>query len=237
MLVVDLPPGTGDIQLTIAQRLKVDGVVIVSTPQEIALIDARRAVTMFQKMGTEILGVVEQHDLIQKNKALKQDNETKSKELGALARLAVTNRSQIAIMLHKRGLINAQQVQELHRLQQTRKEPVIRVILERDWVPEKQIHDILRRELLVEEVDLKEISVDPAVAALIPFDAGCRAVLEGTFPQALRLGHNYIGTEHILLALLEREEGDGGPLTDTGVDRAAAETTVIAEVSRLAAAL
>jgi ATP-binding protein involved in chromosome partitioning len=59
VLVVDLPPGTGDIQLTIAQRLKLDGVVIVSTPQEIALIDARRAVTMFRKMGTEILGVVE----------------------------------------------------------------------------------------------------------------------------------------------------------------------------------
>jgi ATP-binding protein involved in chromosome partitioning len=59
VLVVDLPPGTGDIQLTIAQRLKLDGVVIVSTPQEIALIDARRAVTMFQKTGAEILGVVE----------------------------------------------------------------------------------------------------------------------------------------------------------------------------------
>jgi ATP-binding protein involved in chromosome partitioning len=59
VLVVDLPPGTGDIQLTIVQRLKLDGVVIVSTPQEIALIDARRAVAMFQKTGTEILGVVE----------------------------------------------------------------------------------------------------------------------------------------------------------------------------------
>ena len=59
VLVVDLPPGTGDIQLTIAQRLTIDGVVIVSTPQEIALIDARRAATMFRKMGTEILGVVE----------------------------------------------------------------------------------------------------------------------------------------------------------------------------------
>ena len=59
VLVVDLPPGTGDIQLTIAQRLKIDGVVIVSTPQEIALIDARRAVAMFRKMGAEILGVVE----------------------------------------------------------------------------------------------------------------------------------------------------------------------------------
>jgi len=59
VLVVDLPPGTGDIQLTIAQRLRLDGVVIVSTPQEIALIDARRAVTMFRKTGTEILGVLE----------------------------------------------------------------------------------------------------------------------------------------------------------------------------------
>jgi ATP-binding protein involved in chromosome partitioning len=59
VLVVDLPPGTGDIQLTIAQRLKLDGAIIVSTPQEIALIDARRAATMFRKMGTEILGVVE----------------------------------------------------------------------------------------------------------------------------------------------------------------------------------
>ena len=59
VLVVDLPPGTGDIQLTLVQRLKLDGVVIVSTPQEIALIDARRAAAMFGKTGTPILGVVE----------------------------------------------------------------------------------------------------------------------------------------------------------------------------------
>ncbi|MCR5879025.1 P-loop NTPase [Phenylobacterium sp. J367] len=59
VLVVDLPPGTGDIQLTLVQRLKLDGVVIVSTPQEIALIDARRAATMFAKTGAPILGVVE----------------------------------------------------------------------------------------------------------------------------------------------------------------------------------
>ena len=58
-LIVDLPPGTGDIQLTLVQKIKLDGVVIVSTPQEIALIDARRAVAMFQKTATPILGVVE----------------------------------------------------------------------------------------------------------------------------------------------------------------------------------
>jgi ATP-binding protein involved in chromosome partitioning len=59
VLIVDLPPGTGDIQLTLVQRLKIDGVVIVSTPQEIALIDARRAATMFRKTGADIVGVVE----------------------------------------------------------------------------------------------------------------------------------------------------------------------------------
>ncbi|MFN3523294.1 MAG: P-loop NTPase [Phenylobacterium sp.] len=59
VLVVDLPPGTGDIQLTLIQKMKIDGVVIVSTPQEIALIDARRAAAMFTKTATPILGVVE----------------------------------------------------------------------------------------------------------------------------------------------------------------------------------
>jgi len=60
-LVVDLPPGTGDIHLTLVQKLAVDGVVIVSTPQEIALVDARRASAMFAKMNppVPILGVVE----------------------------------------------------------------------------------------------------------------------------------------------------------------------------------
>ena len=59
VLIIDLPPGTGDIQLTLVQKLKLDGVVIVSTPQEIALIDARRAAQMFEKTGAPILGVVE----------------------------------------------------------------------------------------------------------------------------------------------------------------------------------
>jgi ATP-binding protein involved in chromosome partitioning len=61
VLVVDLPPGTGDIHLTLVQKLQLDGVVIVSTPQEIALIDARRASAMFAMMNppVPILGVVE----------------------------------------------------------------------------------------------------------------------------------------------------------------------------------
>lgn len=59
LLVVDMPPGTGDVQLTLAQRITLDGAVIVSTPQEIALIDVRRGAAMFQKTATPLLGVVE----------------------------------------------------------------------------------------------------------------------------------------------------------------------------------
>jgi ATP-binding protein involved in chromosome partitioning len=59
VLVLDLPPGTGDIQLTLVQKFKLLGVVIVSTPQEVALIDVRRGAAMFQKTGVPILGVVE----------------------------------------------------------------------------------------------------------------------------------------------------------------------------------
>jgi ATP-binding protein involved in chromosome partitioning len=58
-LIIDLPPGTGDIQLTLAQRIPVAGAVIVTTPQDIALLDARRAVHMFRKVDVPVLGVVE----------------------------------------------------------------------------------------------------------------------------------------------------------------------------------
>jgi len=59
VLVVDMPPGTGDAQLTMAQRVALAGVVIVSTPQDVALIDARRGVKMFEKTNVPVLGVVE----------------------------------------------------------------------------------------------------------------------------------------------------------------------------------
>ena len=58
-LVVDMPPGTGDIQLTLAQRVPVSGAVIVTTPQDIALLDARRGLKMFEKVEVRVLGVVE----------------------------------------------------------------------------------------------------------------------------------------------------------------------------------
>ncbi|SED63622.1 Clp protease N-terminal domain-containing protein [Rhodococcus koreensis] len=73
------------------------------------------------------------------------------------------------------------------------------------------------------------------VPALIPFDAQSRKALELTFREALRLGHNYIGTEHILLALLEVEDGVG-VLAGLGVDKAAVEENVAANLAAIVAA-
>ncbi|WP_269531966.1 iron-sulfur cluster carrier protein ApbC [Chitinimonas sp. BJYL2] len=58
-LVIDLPPGTGDIQLTLSQRVPVTGAVIVTTPQDIALLDARKGLKMFEKVGVPVIGIVE----------------------------------------------------------------------------------------------------------------------------------------------------------------------------------
>ncbi|SFL01697.1 Mrp/NBP35 family ATP-binding protein [Shimia haliotis] len=59
VLIVDLPPGTGDVQMTLAQKAELTGAVIVSTPQDIALLDARKGINMFEKLGTPIVGMVE----------------------------------------------------------------------------------------------------------------------------------------------------------------------------------
>ena len=59
VLIVDLPPGTGDVQMTLAQKAELSGAIVVSTPQDIALLDARKGIDMFAKLGTPIIGMVE----------------------------------------------------------------------------------------------------------------------------------------------------------------------------------
>ncbi len=59
VIVIDMPPGTGDTQLTFAQEVKVDGAIIVSTPQDLALLDVRRGIQMFEKTGVKILGLID----------------------------------------------------------------------------------------------------------------------------------------------------------------------------------
>lgn len=92
----------------------------------------------------------------------------KAAEIVALSKLMVTNRSQLAVMLNKHGLLSMEQVQELNRLQVARKEPLIKVLLEQDWVTEKEIRSLLRRELQMEEVALSDYQIDAAVASLVP---------------------------------------------------------------------
>ena len=59
VLIIDMPPGTGDTQLTFAQEVKVDGAIIVSTPQDLALLDVKRGIQMFDKTGVKILGLID----------------------------------------------------------------------------------------------------------------------------------------------------------------------------------
>ena len=58
-IIVDMPPGTGDTQLTFSQEIKMDGAIIVSTPQEVALLDVKRVIKMFDKLGVQILGLID----------------------------------------------------------------------------------------------------------------------------------------------------------------------------------
>jgi ATP-binding protein involved in chromosome partitioning len=59
VLLVDLPPGTGDVQMTLAQKAVVDGAIIVSTPQDVALLDARKGIDMFNQLHVPVLGMIE----------------------------------------------------------------------------------------------------------------------------------------------------------------------------------
>ena len=111
---------------------------------------------------------LEQYDLVQKNRALQQDNAQKSKKINTLSKLVATSRSQIPQLLHKHRLLNDAQLQELYKLHQSQKEPMLKLILERGWVEEKALRDLLRKELLVEEVSLDEFEVEPALADLLP---------------------------------------------------------------------
>ena len=88
---------------------------------------------------------------------------------------------------------------------------------------------LLRAQQITQDAVRAAITLPPRAAdmpALIPFDAQARKVLELTFREALRLGHNYIGTEHILLALREAEAGEG-PLTTLGIEKQPLEAAVV----------
>jgi type II secretory ATPase GspE/PulE/Tfp pilus assembly ATPase PilB-like protein/DNA-binding NarL/FixJ family response regulator len=111
---------------------------------------------------------LEQYALQQRNRALEQQNQKQHRDLETLAKLSVTNRSQLAILLHKKGLLNAQQIQQLHKEMQVHKTPVLRQLMQHDWIDGQKIHELLRKDLMFEEIDLREFEVDPSLLSLIP---------------------------------------------------------------------
>jgi len=112
---------------------------------------------------------LQQFELLKKNSDLQRANQEQTKEIEKLAKFSATSHSQLAILLNKRGLLTPLQVQELVRLQQqSRKEPLIKLIVERGWLAEQAIHDLIGKELMIQQVSLDEFSVDVAVAALVP---------------------------------------------------------------------
>ncbi|MFD7501176.1 Clp protease N-terminal domain-containing protein [Streptomyces sp. NPDC059850] len=97
---------------------------------------------------------------------------------------------------------------------------------------------IVAQDVLLDTVRQAATAALPPAAdsmpALVPFDASAKKVLELTFREALRLGHNYIGTEHILLALLEHEDGSG-VLADLGIAKAGIEASIVQMLERIQA--
>ncbi|WP_312602507.1 MULTISPECIES: ATPase, T2SS/T4P/T4SS family [Pseudomonas] len=111
---------------------------------------------------------LEQHSLLQRNRALEQVNQKQHRDLETLAKLSVTNRSQLAILLHKKGLLSAQQIQQLHKEMQSHKTPVMHQLMQHDWIDSHKVYAFLRQDMMLEEVDLREFQADSSVLELIP---------------------------------------------------------------------
>ena len=111
---------------------------------------------------------LERWELMRRNRELQAQADRRARELEIVGKLAATNRSQLAIMLHKRGLLTDRQLQHLHRLRGERREPVLRLLLDQGWVSETRIREILRRDFLIDEVALAEMRPDPAAVGLLP---------------------------------------------------------------------
>lgn len=111
---------------------------------------------------------LEQFALLQRNRALEQENQKQHRDIETLTKLNAGNRRQLAIMLHKKGLLNTPQIQQLQQEVQTHKSPMIVQLMQHDWIDGQKIFDILRQDMLFEEVDLLDLQPDMTVLSLIP---------------------------------------------------------------------
>src|SRR5690606_31076590 len=111
---------------------------------------------------------LEQYELIQRTRALEQENKKQNRDLETITKLTATNRSQLAILLHKKGWLNPQQIQQLHREMQSHKTPVVRQLLKHEWVDFRKVFEMLRDDMMFEEIDLREFQPDPGLLSLVP---------------------------------------------------------------------
>ncbi len=142
---------------------------------------------------------LEQYDLIKKNKELASVNAKQNKELEALSKLSMVSRSQLPTLLHQHGYLNERQVQKLYQLQPRYKKSMFKLILEKGWATEREIRQVLKKELLIEEVALHEIQVSPHVTELIP---RVFCVHHQVLPLKLR------GKKQLLLAAVDPTDSD-----------------------------
>ncbi len=130
---------------------------------------------------------LEQYDLLKKNKQLQQENKHQTKQLKKLSKLSNNDNGQLAIMLNKKQLLNDGQLQEIFKLKQTTTIPVIKLILDKQWLTEKEIRKVLRKDFFVEEVSLAEFQIDSAVLDLLP-----RSICEQHWALPLKIENNML---------------------------------------------
>ncbi|NOR70058.1 MAG: response regulator [Methylomarinum sp.] len=130
---------------------------------------------------------LEQYDLLQKNQQLQHENQHQHTQLKKLSKLSNNDNSQLAIMLNKKQLLNNGQLQEIFKLKQSSSIPVVKIILDRQWVDEKVIRKILRKELFVEEVSLAEFQIKQEILDLLP-----RSICEQQWALPLKVENNML---------------------------------------------
>ncbi|NOR68348.1 MAG: response regulator [Methylomarinum sp.] len=130
---------------------------------------------------------LEQYDLLQKNRQLQHENQHQHKQLKKLSKLSNTDNEQLAIMLNKKQLINNGQLQEIFKIKQNSNTPVVKIIVDKQWVDEKVIRKILRQEFFVEEVSLAEFQIKQEILDLLP-----RSICEQQWALPLKIENNLL---------------------------------------------
>jgi type II secretory ATPase GspE/PulE/Tfp pilus assembly ATPase PilB-like protein/DNA-binding NarL/FixJ family response regulator len=111
---------------------------------------------------------LERYELLERNRTLEAESRERGRDLELLGRLMGSSRSQLGIALHKKGLLNTRQLQQLHADAEKRHQPLVRLLEESRWIDERQVHALLTRELLFTPIDLAELQPPVAALALVP---------------------------------------------------------------------